>query len=292
MRAIRCLGVLVLLFVLSACAKTPPRVREYTAFGAPQRVDIRGYDGHAMEPFISRDGRHLFFNNLNDPTVNTNLHYAVRVNDTSFEYKGVIAGANSAALDGVATADRDNTFFFVSTRSYGETFSTIYRGRFANGAVTGISLVPGISKRQAPHVMFDVEVSADGGTLYFADGVFSGGALPKAADIAIAVRQGAEFRRLNRSAELLRSVNTSALEYAPCISADGRELFFTRFAGERQGPRVYRAVRARPDAPFGEPEVVAAIRGFVEAPTFSPDERALYYHRKEGDRFVLFRVAR
>ena len=40
------------------------------------------------------------------------------------------------------------------------------------------------------------------------------------------------------------------------------------------------------------PELVAAIRGFVEAPTFSPDERALYYHRKDGDRFVLFRVAR
>lgn len=37
------------------------------AFADPERVTIQGYDGDAMEPFLSRDGRFLLFNNRNDP---------------------------------------------------------------------------------------------------------------------------------------------------------------------------------------------------------------------------------
>src|ERR671926_14237 len=43
-----------------------PAPAQYHGFGTPQRVTIRGYDGEAMEPFITRDGRYLFFNNRND----------------------------------------------------------------------------------------------------------------------------------------------------------------------------------------------------------------------------------
>ncbi|NBC86302.1 MAG: hypothetical protein GVY25_08930 [Bacteroidetes bacterium] len=42
----------------------------YDAFSAPARVQINGYDGDAMEPFLSRDGQFLLFNNRNDPSVN------------------------------------------------------------------------------------------------------------------------------------------------------------------------------------------------------------------------------
>ena len=42
----------------------------------------------------------------------------------------------------------------------------------------------------------------------------------------------------------------------------------------------------------GVPERVAAITGFAEAAILSPDERSLYYHKKEGTRFVLYRVVR
>jgi hypothetical protein len=40
------------------------------------------------------------------------------------------------------------------------------------------------------------------------------------------------------------------------------------------------------------PQRVSAITGFVEAPALSPDGRALYYHKLEGGRFVIYRVAR
>ena len=123
-----------------ACASRPQSDPNVTRiYDNPERVTILGYDDDAMEPFITRDGRYLLFNNLNEPTVNTDLHYAERVDDVTFRYRGKLDGANTPALEGVATMDRDGVLYFVSTRSYAETFSTIYRGRFANGKVTGVS---------------------------------------------------------------------------------------------------------------------------------------------------------
>jgi Tol biopolymer transport system component len=279
---------------LTACqtagTEASQKEREYAAFGNPKRVTIRGYSDHVMEPFITRDGRYLFFNNSNDPSVNTNLHYAERIDDLIFEYKGGIAGANTQALEGVPTMDNYGAFFFVSTRSYKETLSTIYQGRFSNGAVTGVKIVDGISEKAPGRVNFDVEVSADGRTIYFVDGVFSGKPTPDKADIAIAVRDGAGFRRLSGSAELLKNINTDALEYAACISPDELELFFTRLG--KNGPAIYRSTRKNVTQPFDQPERVAAIKGFVEAPTLSPDGLSLYYHLKEGERFVIYRVSR
>jgi hypothetical protein len=156
--------------------------------------------------------------------------------------------------------------------------------------VTGVKIVEGISEKTPGHVNFDVEVSADGRTLYFVDGVFSGKPTPDKADIAIAVRGGAGFRRLSGSAELLKNVNTDALEYAACISPDELELFFTR-AG-KNGPAIYRSARKNVTQPFDSPARVAAITGFVEAPALSPDGRSLYYHLRGGARFVIYRVTR
>src|SRR5499426_1227195 len=280
---------IVMSLVLTACQSVgtvaSQREREYTAFGVPERVTIRGYGDHAMEPFITRDGRYLFFNNSNDPSANTNLRYAERIDDLTFEYKGEVAGVNTQALEGVPTMDKNGAFYFVSTRSYKETLSTIYQGRFSNGAVTGVKIVEGVSKKAPGSVNFDVEVSADGHTLYFVDGVFSGKPIPDKADLAIAVRDGAGFRRSAGSAEFLKNINTDALEYAACISPDELELFFTR-AG-KNGPAIFRSTRKSVTHPFDPPVRVAAIKGFVEAPTLSLDGRSLYYHLREGERFLI-----
>lgn len=267
---------------------------EYRAFGHPQRVEIRGYQGDAMEPFITKDGRYLLFNNRNDPKIDTKLLFAERVDDLTFDYRGELEGANTSALEGVPSVDRHGNLFFVSTRSYAETLSTIYRGRFGQGRVSGIELVAGISLRQRGMVTFDAEVSADGSTLFVADGRFAGGHVPETADIDIAVRDGAGFRRLPGARDLLRNVNTAALEYAPAVSGDLLELFFTRLEGSARSPRtaILRAVRPDAGAPFGAPQRLASITGFVEAPALSGDGRSLYYHRLDGGRFVILRVAR
>lgn len=296
----RTLMTVCAVLVLSGCGARPAGVTDNTAqngyagFGEPQRVTLRGYNGDAMEPFITKDGRYLLFNNRNDPRTNTNLHWAERIDDLTFNYKGEMNGANTPVLEGVPSLDRDGNLYFISLRSYPETLSTLYSGRFNDGVVTDVRLVTGVSRRKPGIVMFDAEVSADGSTLFVVNGEFTGGPIPKTADIEIAVRNASGFLRLPNSDELMKSVNTKALEYAPALSSDMLELFFTR-AGDLRGadqPVIFRATRRSATEPFGVPERVMAITGFVEAPALSGNGRSLYYHKLEGNRFVIYRVAR
>lgn len=269
---------------------TPTAGHEYLAFGSPQPVNIRGYTEDAMEPFISRDGRYLLFNNSNAPEVNTDLHYAERVSDLVFDYRGPVSGANSPDLDGVASMDDEQRFYFVSTRSYAQTLSTLYQGRFDQGSVTDVGLVQGVSRNSLGQLNFDAEISADGQTLVFVDGAFSGAAFPDAADLAIAARGNEGFARLANSEELLAAINSADLEYAPCLSRNGLELFFSRYAGGEFA--IYRSTRWRADAAFEAPQRVRIVDDYIEAPALSPDESALYFHRRVGARFEVWRVQR
>lgn len=257
------------------------------AFTNPRRVIILGYEEDAMEPFLSRDGRYMFFNNLNDLAVNTNLHWAQRVDDSTFQHKGEISGTSSPVLDAVASMCRDSVFFFVSTRSYDQTASTLYRGSFSNGIVSQVELVSGVATATPGIVNFDAEISADCNTLYFAESQW-GSAGPQTADILIAEQKGSGFQRNSNS--IMQRVNTSALEYAPATSALGLEILFTRFDGNT--PAIYAATRTSTSGPFDAPRRIQAITGFVEAPTYSPDERSIYYHKKENNQFVVYRVTR
>ena len=279
--------------LLLSCAPMPERGAPVSRlFDNPQRVTIVGYDDHAMEPFLTRDGRYLLFNNLNVPSVNTDLHFAERVDALTFRHRGPLAGVNTPALEGVASVDRTGTLYFVSPRAYESMLSTLYRGRFSDGVVTGVELVPGVSRREPGIVNFDVEVSPDGDTLYFVDARFGRGG-PETADIVIAERRGAGFVRRPDSASIMKNVNTGALEYAPCVSADGLMLLFTRGRLALGGSAsIFVSTRSRATEPFGPPARLVALDGFVEAPTLSPDERAIYYHRRDGAKHVIYRASR
>jgi Tol biopolymer transport system component len=292
-RSLSLLSSLLASALIVSCA--PPPVQNAStatsdAFQNPQRVTIEGYDGEAMEPFITRDGKYLFFNNLNESSVNTNLHWAERVDDLHFKYRGELKGVNTAALEGVPSMDRDGNFYFVSNRSYDQTASTLYRGKFSDDAITGVELVPGVSLAKPGIVNFDAEISADGNTLYFIESEFSFLGQPKNARILFARRKGSSFVRDPASAAIMEAINTDGLNYAPATSASECELFFTR-AGP-QGPAIYISVRSDKTKPFQTPLRLAAITGFVEGPTLSPDEKSLYYHKKENGHFVLYRVTR
>ncbi len=100
-----------------------------------------------MEPFISPDGNYLFFNDSNS-LPQTNLYYATRIDDVTFQFQGEIGGANATGLNAVASMDVNDTFYFVSTRSYSATLSTIYWGIFSDGSLSNVAIVPGISKAQ------------------------------------------------------------------------------------------------------------------------------------------------
>jgi hypothetical protein len=286
--------VLVLLAGSLACrAQNPAPPPEYSAFQHPERVTIANYSGDAMEPFLTHDGRYLLFNNRNDPSVNTNLHYAERIDDLHFAYRGEIQGVNTDALEGVPSLSCDGTLYFVSTRSYKDTFSTIYLAHFSKGTASDVELVPGISRHTPGWVNFDAEISADGETLYSVDSQFKNG-MPATADLFLAEKHGDVFERAPNSDDVLKLVNTKALEYAPAISSDGLELFFTRVEKitATLQPRIWRAARKSTHDSFGQPQLVGAITGFAEGPTLSPDGLSLYYHARAGGQFVIYRVTR
>jgi WD40-like Beta Propeller Repeat len=284
-------GVLAAGTVAAAPTSAVPDAKPtFGVFTNPEPVTIEGYSEDAMEPFISPAGNYLFFNNSNAPNVDTNLYYATRIDDVTFQFQGEIGGVNSTALDAVASMDSNDNFYFISTRSYPETLSTIYSGIFSDGSVSNVAIVPGISKQKPGDVNFDAGISPDGGTLYFDDGVYSSSGDLLSAKIAFAKLKDGQFVRARNSAKIMRKINTHGLNYAPCISASGLEFFFTRFNGTL--PAIYTARRAKTSKPFNKPIKIQAITGFAEAPTLSPDEKSLYYHENVSGTFVIYRVTR
>jgi hypothetical protein len=262
----------------------------YRRFADPQPVTIVGYDGNAMEPFISRDGKYLFFNDLNTAPV-TRLYWATTRDPSTFLFRGEIGDVNTAQLDAVASMDLLGHFYFISNRSYSENLSTVYTGAFSTGRVARISRVPGIVAPRPGLVDFDAEISADGGTLYFTEGQFTITGQPRTAQIIIATRGPGGFKRSAQSAAIMRLINTDTLNYAADVSGSQLEIFFTRL--DPDGPAIYTATRAGLSSAFAAPTKVAAITGFAEAPSLSPNETSLYYHLKSGSGlFEIRRVTR
>lgn len=269
-----------------------------TEFQNPTEVVVIGYNGNIMEPFVSRDGAYVFFNNENAPSANTNLHYAVRVDDKHYTYKGEVGGINTESLDAVASMDNENNLYFITTRSYFDDYVTVYRGKFLNGAVTNVQKIGDkISKNEKGWLNMDAEISADGQTLYYNENLFGGGGLPKTSVVKIARKQAdGTFAPDTNSDKLLKSVNDPAgLEYAPATSADEKEFYFTRgfnLGSSNEQYRMYVAKRNSLNEPFGAPLLIPSIEGLIEGPTLSSNGRLLYFHKKVNGLYKLFVVTR
>lgn len=265
-------------------------------FGTPTSVTLSGYSEDIMEPFLSRNGQLLFFNNSNDPAVNTDLHWATKVDDSTFTYQGLIEGINTTALDGVASMDQNNHLFFVSLREYEQTLKSIFSTNYANGTVTEVQALDNLSLNIPGWVNFDVEVDVTGEWLYFVDGRFDEAGGPYEADLALAKKSGSSFERVANSASILQHINSSDLEYAASISDDQLELFFTRVAApitSTSVPEIFVSRRSDPSEEFGIPQKIASITGFAEAPSVSSDGKVLYYHGLGANgKIKLFMVRR
>ena len=259
---------------------------EYTN---PQPVTIEGYTGSAMEPFISRDGQYLFFNSSNDLSVDTNLYYATRINDTTFQFMGQVVGANSyysstsiGYVDAVPSMDLNNDFFFMSNRNYLLTLNTLFEGSFNNGTVTSIAPITGnVSPDRLGWFNMDAEISANGQTLYFDNNFVTaptdGSASKKVSAIEEAVNGPDGFTVLPNSDAIFASVDNDDVNYAPSVSTDGLELFFTRADQTLTTIGIYVATRASTSDPFGTPVEITAVTGYSEAPSISYDGSLLYY---------------
>ncbi len=281
----------------------PGRLDKSRLFSQEKPVEMVGYDGHIMELFLSRDDQYLFFNNLNDPSVNTNIHYAKRIDVGRFQYIGEVKGVNTSALEGVPTLDENNNFYFISPRSYKKTHSTIYGGRYKEGVVQDLHIVSGnVNGRKPPIFNMGVEITADGQTLYYSEAIGrTGGGPPKDSDIKFGRKIGEEFVVSDDVDRIMKHINTpDEMEYAAAISLDELHIFFNRSKMLVQGNqtigadlKILHARRNNKTEPFEKPKVLETIKGFVEGATITNDGNVLYYHKKnEKGVFRIYRVER
>lgn len=268
-------------------------------FQNPKEVEIVGYKKGAMEPFISHDGKYLFFNNFEKDTPDSekNIYYAERINDTKFKFMGEVKGINSTGVDAVPTMDRNGNFYYVSVANYypKNKFATVYSGKFKNGRVTNIKMHPELSLNSRGWLNMDIEISPNGKSLYATQTFFnfSKGGPPKKSYFFVAHRNGDTFTIDKRSDKIFKKINTKHLEYAASISDDELEILFTRLNTDKFKYTSYRATRPDKESAFSEPVKIQAITGVAEAPALSSDGTKLYFHKsKRKDKFVLYLLER
>ncbi len=272
-------------------------------YGNPERVDIVGYNQDAMEPCISLDGRYLFFNGSNDDDIPVHISYAKRISDNRFQYLGLVPGAQSAHRDMAPSLDLNNNLFFTTARSFGINGKSIYVCHWEpTGTTQPMSIDGDISDGcginpvdKSFRINMDCGISPDGNTLIIAQALFQhGSAGPQEANLFLACRDGSgRFNICPQSAFFLQSVNSPALEYAAAITADGLELYFTRCTvGFSPHFETMVATRSSTGEPFGPPARLAVIEGFSEAPSLTLDKHEMFYHKKDGNLFHIYRVTR
>lgn len=266
------------------------------AFGREIPVAIQGLTFDAMEPFLSSDGVTLFFNSLNDG-VNTSLYYASKLNDSTFVYQGAVGSVNGTGthLDAVASLDNAANFYWVSTRNYPGVYENLQSGVLdVTGNVSSISPVYGNIYVPYPGwIIMDACINYQGNELIYANAFFNGcpNGLPCYAQLSMASKvNDSTFSRLSNSNTILASVNdTNFLVYAPQVSSDGLELYYTRLLKGTVQTEICVAVRNSTSIPFGNPSVIYTDTFSVpEGPTISTDKTRLYYHRKQSGLYRIY----
>jgi len=272
----------------------------YPAFGNEIPVEITGLTFDAMEPFISPDGNTLFFNSLNSGG-NTNLYFANRINDSTFSFQGLVNGCYDSSanhLDGVASADIFNNFFWVSMKGYPLFFENLHRGTYLTGNVYDTTRVYGdFNIPIIGWLIMDAFISNGGDTLIYCNSYFDfiynscGQGMPCEAKLGMAQKiNDSTFNKMTTSDAVFSSINdTSYLVYAPHLSPNGLELYYTRLHKGTFNTEICAAVRYNNSQPFSQPVMIHSNYGFVpEAAAITTDMQKLYYHQKDNS--GLFKI--
>lgn len=301
MRKHTLISMLLALIIGTSCNKDEETNPEITSeFKNEQIVTITGYSSDAMEPFISKDGNYLFFNN-NQGVNGKELYYAESINDTTFEFKGEIQGVNSNVVDGNPTMDNQNNFYFISTRNIDNGIKTIYGGVFNDGTVTGLHQINGTINISTPFwINMGVEVSKSGNTLFTSNAKFNiGENSPHKGNIRFAVKSGNDFNIPNSETDILANINTDdAIEYAGELSANELELFYSQVTLSNPPVfKLYYAKREQTNEIFENPISITEpfdgnLNAFVEGPSLTNDGKKLYYHKLENGVFSIFMLSR
>lgn len=271
----------------------------YPTFGTEIPVTITGLTFDAMEPSISPDGNTIFFNSLNDG-ITTSLYYATKVNDSTFTFIGELAGANettSPRMDAVASSDSANNFFWNSLRNFPTSFDNYFHGKYNGTDVTDIGRLHGTFYIYSlGWLVMDASINYDGTLFYYCNAFFntdysSCSGLPCEAKLGVAQKENdSTFNKLSNSDLLFQNINdVDYLVYAPAISKDGLQIYFTRILiSSPVQSEICVAVRNSSTDPFSIPSVIYASNLAPEAPTLTTDQTKMYYHKKVSGQYRLF----
>jgi hypothetical protein len=268
-------------------------------FSVPRPTEIQGYSDHMMEPCITLDGKYLMFNNSNEPGVKTHIQLCQRLDTNIFKYIGELPGTVSDSKDMAPSVDNAGNLYYTSLKTYDQDLKSLYVGKLKGEAVTGVQQVAGdISPKVQTWINMDCCVSADGKTLVVSRARFDLGSVhPAESDLQIFMKGDNGFALEPHSNDLLKAVNTPALEYAPSLSADQLELYFTRAQRDLEGRLLLRILVSKRDklsSPFGPPSALGVIQGFVEAPTLPALNHELFFHKRDAEdgKFKIYRCER
>ena len=293
--------------LVSACANdtiVDPST-ESIVYSNPIQITINGYNSDAMEPFISPDGNTLFFNSINDGN-NTKIYYATKVNNATFTFEGELDGANetqAAQLNAVADLDALNNFYWTSVRDYPAKIDNLHHGIYTNGAVYDMGRVQGdFYNTNSGWLVMDHGISHDGQFLYFNNARFDDANCvgPCETFLGIAKMTGDKnFMKIANSDDILQNINNANyIYYAPCITTDNLELYYTRFADGTVNvntvAEICVATRTSATDSFSVPKVLFSNtigNGIIEAPTLTSDKQLMYYHQKvNGIHVIMMRT--
>ena len=270
-------------------------------YSNPVQITINGYSSDAMEPFISPDGNTLFFNSINDGN-NTKIYYATKVDNTTFTFEGELEGANetqAAQLNAVADLDALNNFYWTSVRDYPAQIDNLHHGTYTNGAVYDVGRVQGDFYNTNPGwLIMDHGISHDGKFLYYNNARFDETNCLGPCETFLGIAKWISpknFMKTADSDDMLQNINDSNyIYYAPCITTDNLELYYTRYAKgivtANTLAEICVATRAANTDVFSKPVVLFSNtigNGIIEAPTLTTDKQLMYYHQKVNGMHVI-----
>ena len=191
---------------------------------------VVGFSGRWLdkEPFVSRDGKQIFFASNRPLTKDGAIRdvdlWSVTRRGRGWSDPVPLEVVNSDSTDSYPTLTRDGTLYFASDRAGGMGDYDIYRSRFVDGRYTAVENLG--APINTPGNEADPYIAEDESYMIFSsirEGGYGEG------DLYISFRSAAGW---STPQVLPTSVNTFEYEYAPFVSPNGRYLFFSRGWGD------------------------------------------------------------
>jgi len=216
------------------------RANRGQAFSPAKLVPIEGSPSIQASPFLSSDGKSLYFTTTTTGSTDRDIWVATRADTTTMAFSGAqpIASVNSVALENRPWISSDQlTLLFTSAR-IGMGDNDIWMATRSSPSTLQFSVLPNLTLLNSRYRDGSAILSNDGLTVYFSSTRGSSGA--GKLDIWTATRDAStNFSNLST----LGAVNNrSSGETDPALSSDETELLFV---SDRSGKsQLYRATRS------------------------------------------------